>query len=105
MLTVFLFGLFVARTPRVCGSLGLILCPIIYGALHWFWSDLAFLNRMAITVGALSAILGIITLLNPLPEPVKLPTQTKIPLESSSGAKVAGVLVILATVALYVVFW
>jgi SSS family solute:Na+ symporter len=105
VLTVFLFGLFVPRTPRLCGSLGLVLCPVIYGALHWFWSDLAFLNRMAITVGSLSAILAILTLVNPLSEPVTLPTQSKIAMESSRGAKVAGVLVILATVALYIVFW
>ena len=105
VLTVFLFGLFVPRTPRMCGSLGLILCPVIYGLLHWFWSDLAFLNRMAITVGALSLILAVLTLIRPLDQPVKLPTQTKIALESSSGAKVAGVIVILATIALYVIFW
>jgi hypothetical protein len=105
VLTIFLFGLFVPRTPRVCGVLGLVLSPIVYGLLHLFWGDVAFLDRMAITVGVLAAVLGIVTLARPLKDPLKLPTQTKIALESSSGAKVFGVVVVLATVALYVLFW
>ena len=105
ILTVFLFGLFVHRTPRVCGSLGLVLCPIIYGALHLFWGDLAFLNRMAITVAVLSVLLGLITLVAPLKEPVTLPVQTKIALDESKGAKIWGIAVVLATVALYAIFF
>ena len=105
VLTIFLFGLFIPRSPRMCGVIGLVLSPVIYGALHLFWGDLAFLNRMAITVGALAAILAILTLLAPLKEPVKLPEQTKIEMKSSSVAKVFGVIVVIATVALYVIFW
>ncbi len=105
VLTIFLFGLFVPRSPRACGVVGLILSPIIYGLLHLFWGDLAFLNRMAITVGAIAAVLAVMTIVAPLKEPVKLPTQTKIELKSSRGAMVAGVIVVIATAALYWVFW
>ena len=105
VLTIFLFGLFVPRSPRICGTLGLVLSPIIYGLLHLFWGDLAFLNRMAITVGSIAAVLAVATVAAPLKEPVSLPTQTKIELTSSSGAKVFGVVVVLATAALYVIFW
>jgi SSS family solute:Na+ symporter len=106
ILTVFLFGLFIPRTPRFAGIVGLVLSPIVYGALHFFaGGQIAFLNRMAITVGALAAVLAILTLVAPLREPVTLPIQTKIELESSKAAKVFGLLVVLATVALYVVFW
>ncbi len=105
ILTVFLFGLFVPRSPRVCGVIGLILCPIVYGALHLFFSDIAFLNRMAITVGVLALVLLVLTLLRPLSEPVELPVQSKIEMTSSSGAKLFGVIVVAATAALYVLFW
>jgi SSS family solute:Na+ symporter len=105
VLTIFLFGLFVPRTPRVCGVLGLVLSPVVYGLLHLFWGDLAFLNRMAITVGALTAVLAIVTLVRPLKEAITLPTQTKIALDTSKGAKIFGVVVVLATIALYAVFW
>ena len=105
VLTIFLFGLFVPRSPRICGVVGLVLSPIVYGFLHYFFGDMAFLNRMAITVGALSFVLAALTVLQPLSEPVKLPEQTKIPLESSKSALFGGAIVVLATAALYVIFF
>jgi len=105
VLTVFLFGLFIKRSPRVCGWLGLLLSPVIYGVLYVFWNDMAFLNRMAITVGGISLVLAIVTVLKPLPEPVVLPVQGKISLQESRGAKNLGWLAILLTIVLYVIFW
>lgn len=105
VLTIFLFGLFVPRSPRMCGVLGLILSPIVYGVLHLFFSDMAFLNRMAITVGSLAAVLAVVTILFPLKQPVTLPEQTKIELISSPLAKILSWVVIVATIALYIVFW
>ncbi len=105
ILTIFLFGLFVPRTPRIAGVLGLLLSPVLYGALYFFWNDLAFLNRMAITVGAIALILTILTLFAPLKEPVQLPVQNRINLESSRGSRLGGVLVVILTLILYVVFW
>ena len=105
ILTIFLFGLFIKRTPRMCGVLGLLLSPVVYGILHWCFADLAFLNRMAITVGVLSAILAAATIFFPLSRPVELPEQTKIALKSSPVAKVFGVVVVVCTLALYVLFW
>ena len=37
--------------------------------------------------------------------PVKMPVNDKISVETSSGAKLAGWVVVIATVALYVIFW
>lgn len=105
VLTIFLFGLFIKKTPRGCGVLGLILSPIIYGILYFGWGDMAFLNRMAITVGAIALVLLIVTLVSPLKEPVTLPTQTKIALDWSKGAIYFGVFVCALTVVLYIIFW
>jgi SSS family solute:Na+ symporter len=105
VLTIFLFGLFVKRTPRYCGVLGLVLSPIIYGILFFGWGDMAFLNRMAITVGAISAVLLLVTLIYPMKEKIVLPEQTKIELNWSKGSIYFGVFVVLLTVALYVIFW
>ncbi|HUU18424.1 MAG TPA: sodium/solute symporter [Sedimentisphaerales bacterium] len=105
VLTIFLFGLFVKWTPRCCGVLGLILSPIIYGILFFGWGEMAFLNRMAITVGAIAAILLLVTLINPMKEKIVLPEQTKIELNWSKGSVYLGVLVILLTVVLYIIFW
>ena len=105
VLTIFLFGLFVKRTPRYCGVLGLVLSPIIYGILFFGWGDMAFLNRMAITVGAISLVLLLVTIINPLKETIKLPEQTKIELNWSKGSVYFGIFVILLTVVLYIIFW
>lgn len=105
VLTIFLFGLFVKRTPRCCGVLGLILSPIIYGILFFGWGEMAFLNRMAITVGAIAAILLLVTLINPMKEKITLPEQTKIELNWSKGSVYFGVFVIILTVVLYIIFW
>ncbi len=105
VLTIFVFGLFLKRAPRCCGVLGLILSPIIYGILFFGWGDMAFLNRMAITVGAIAAILLIVTLISPMRERIILPEQTKIELIWSKGSVYFGMFVVLLTVALYILFW
>jgi SSS family solute:Na+ symporter len=105
VLTIFLFGLFIKKTPRFCGVLGLILSPIIYGILFFGWSEMAFLNRMAITVGAIAAVLAVVTIINPLKEKIVLPEQTKIELNWSKGSIYFGLFVTLLTVALYLIFW
>ncbi len=105
VLTIFLFGMFVKQTPRHCGVLGLILSPIIYGILFFGWSDMAFLNRMAITVGVISAILLVVTMVNPLKEVIKLPEQSKIEMHWSKGSVYFGVFVTILTVLLYIIFW
>jgi SSS family solute:Na+ symporter len=105
VLTIFLFGLFVKKTPRYCGVLGLILSPIIYGILFFGWSDMAFLNRMGITVGAIAAILLLVTLIKPMKELITLPEQTKIELNWSKGSVYFGLFVTFLTIVLYIIFW
>ena len=105
ILTVFMFGLFVRSSPRISGVVGLVLSPVIYGVLYVGWSDMAFLNRMAISVVIISIILAILTLLNPLRETINLPTQTKISMEQSKGARNLGLAVVALTVILYIIFW
>jgi SSS family solute:Na+ symporter len=105
VLTIFLFGLFVKGTPRYCGVLGLVLSPIIYGILFFGWSEMAFLNRMAITVGVIAAVLLIVTLISPIREKIVLPEQTKIELNWSKGSVYFGVFVTLLTIVLYIIFW
>jgi SSS family solute:Na+ symporter len=114
ILTVFLFGLFVPVAPRVCGVVGLVLSPIVYGALALIPKDLTdwtpyllncFLNRMGITVLVLSVVLAGISFVRPLSDPIKLPEQSKISMETSGGAKLFGCVVVLATALLYVWFW
>lgn len=105
ILGVFLFGVFVPRAPRSCGAVALILSPIGYGILMVAVPDLAFLDRIAVDFGLVLVVMTVLTLLRPLPEPLRLPEQTKIKLDSSPGAKLCGGLVVAVTIALYIIFW
>lgn len=119
ILSIFLFGVLVHRAPRSCGTVGLLLNPILYGLLKWadripgfgqtqaakMMADLAFLNRMAVCFFVILAVLTVMRLAMPMPQPVQLPVNEKMNLESKSDVKIWGVLVTIATLALYVIFW
>lgn len=105
VLAVFVFGLGVKRAPRICGIVGLLLTPVLYGGLKVLLPNLAFLDRMALVFFAELAVMGVLTLIRPLPEPITLPRTDKIELTSSRGALTAGIAVVAATLVLYAVFF
>jgi solute:Na+ symporter, SSS family len=105
VLMVFLFGFLVPRAPRYLGWLGILVNVLLYGYLYLFQSGIPFLNRMAICFGVVFVVMMGITLIKPLAQPVVMPTTDLIALESSKKAKVFGVGVVIATLALYLVFW
>ncbi len=105
ILSIFLFGVLVHRAPRACGTVGLIINPILYGALKYFAPDIAFLNRMAICFFVILTVLAIMTVLRPLPEPVTLPVNEAMDMRTDHRTKIFGVAVILLTLTLYVIFW
>lgn len=105
ILAVFLFGFLAKRCPRYAGWLGILLNVVLYGALKLMAPEIAFLNRMAICFFVVMGVLLTLTLVHPLKEPVKMPESTQIELTGSKGAKIWGSVVVLATLALYAVFW
>ena len=105
VLMVFLFGFLVPRAPRFLGWLGILVNVVLYGYLYMFQSSIPFLNRMAICFGVVFAVMMIITLVKPMAKPVVMPTTDLIALESSKIAKIWAVGVVIATIALYIVFY
>jgi len=105
ILSIFLFGVLVHRAPRACGTVGLIINPILYGALKYFAPNIAFLNRMAICFFVILAVLTLMTVLKPLPQPVTLPVNEKMDMRTDPRTKIFGVAVVLLTLTLYVIFW
>lgn len=105
ILSVFLFGFLVHKAPRYVGWVGIAINVVLYGALKVLAPEIAFLNRMAICLGVIVAVLALIRLINPLREPVEMPTTDLIALEGSASAKTWGIVVVVATLALYWLFW
>ncbi|MBC2594482.1 sodium/solute symporter [Ruficoccus amylovorans] len=117
ILAVFILGFFSPRTPRYFGAVGIGLNIVAYGAIKWWiggvlvrhgwwYSDqVAFLDRMAICFFIVLLAGGILTLIKPMMKPVDLPQNDQIELKNSRGAMMMGVGVVVATLALYVIFW
>ena len=116
-LAIFLFGFFSPRTPKYFGWSAVLLNVFAYGALKfflgewicengwWYAEKMAFLDRMTLCFFGIVAFGILATIFTPLKEPVDMPRNEAIDLQESKGAKYLGILVCVATVALYVIFW
>ncbi|MGN0835376.1 MAG: transporter [Candidatus Spyradosoma sp.] len=107
VLCVFLFGFFVPKCPRVFGWLGILVNAVLYGALKLSVPDMAFLNRMSICLIVCIVIGALLTAWNAAKggQAVIVPAKNEVPLEGSGKAKAFGAFVIVATLALYALFW
>lgn len=117
ILAVFIFGFFSPRTPKFFGALGIATNVVSYGAFKlflgewitsngWWYSDqMAFLDRMALCFFIVIALGIAITKFAPMAKPVVMPKIDSIELATSKSAKVWGGVVVVATIALYAVFW
>jgi len=104
ILAVFAFGLIFRRAPAGCGTAGLLTNIVAYGLLKLFVPELQFLNRMAVCFGLCVAVMAAMTIAKPLAEPIVLRQNTAIALDSSRGAKIGGVIVVLITLMFYLLF-
>lgn len=101
----FLFGLFWKKTPPMAATGAMLLGIPIYGLLLWNLPEVAFLHHMMITFLVLVLFMTVVTLWRPLTRPADMPQAPAIDLTPSRGARVGGVLVVIATIALYIRFW
>src|SRR5690606_26008781 len=97
-------GIIVRRAPPVCGIASLLTNVVGYGFLKLQVPSLQFINRMAVCFGLCVAVMTLLTLWKPLPKPVEFRGSTGIGLTTSRTAVFAGLIVVVATLALYVVF-
>lgn len=104
ILAVFVFGMLNRRGPGLCGVVGLLVNPVLYWALDTYTS-LAFLDSMGVCFFSVLAIMWVIAIIKPLPQPFEFKVNTTMNLDESKGAKVVGGILILITLGLYIVFW
>jgi SSS family solute:Na+ symporter len=104
ILAVFVFGILNRRASGITGIVGLLLNPLLYWALDTY-TNLAFLDAMGVCFFSVLIVMWIIGIAKPLAQPVEFKKDTTMELETSIPAKIAGVGVVVATLALYVVFW
>ena len=105
ILAVFVFGMIFKKAPAAAGVTGLLLTVPVYGFLQWQFGEIAFLNRMAITFVVILVTMFVITKLKPLPEPKVMPVREEFDMRPAPSVVWLGALVIVITLALYVIFW
>lgn len=105
VLAAFVFGIALKRAPRAVGITALILSPVVYGILLLFFSDIAFLNRMAITFFVIIITLSVMTVVNPLRKPVEMPVRKDFDMRPTKSVLWLGIAIIAITVSLYIIFW
>ncbi|HEX9887682.1 MAG TPA: solute:sodium symporter family transporter [Longimicrobiales bacterium] len=105
IVAAFLFGLFSPRTPASAAKGAMVLGIPVYGALLWFLPGVAFLHHMFITFLVLAAFMAMETARRPLERPAALPVQEGFDLEPAPGIRGWSAAVVVATVALYALFW
>lgn len=103
----FVVGFWMKKAPNSFGSIALVACPILYGALATFVPSLDFLNRMAVTFGVLIALAVVMSIVCPRKEAfVQATDESKAEfLKESKGAKIGGWVVVALTVVLYLIYW
>ncbi|HON00668.1 MAG TPA: hypothetical protein PLM33_10495, partial [Acidobacteriota bacterium] len=74
------------------------------GVLKFAVPSLQFLNRMAVTFGLAILVILLLRIMRPLPRNVDFDVRTQMELTTSQGAKTAGLICILLTLLLYVIF-
>jgi SSS family solute:Na+ symporter len=117
VLGAFLLGFILKRAPAAAGVAALVVNLIVYALLLVFFSgygvfnklnltiyELAFLNRMAISFGAVILTMIIITIARPLSEPKKLPVREEFDMRPAPSVIWLGAAVIVVTIALYIIF-
>jgi len=117
ILAIFIIGFFVHRAPRYIGILGILMNVVLYGAIKWwigpllvkhnlwFAPEVSFLDRMGICFVVIIITSLILTAVDGMEKPVELPNNGVVAVETSKGAKLAGIGVVALTIVLYIVFW
>jgi SSS family solute:Na+ symporter len=104
ILAVFAIGLLLRRCPRSAGVAGLLTSIVAYGVLKFAAPSIQFLNRMAICFGLCIVVMVVMNMIRPLKERIVFEGQGEMDLKSSRGALIAGIVCVIVTLILYVIF-
>ena len=105
VVAVFAFGLVNRRGARWLGALALVMAPMLFAAFSFGWPTLHYLHAAAFTLLGTLGVMFAIGMFCRMPVPVTFVSGTKLDMTPSRGAMWAGIAVIAATIALYVIFW
>lgn len=106
VLAVFVFGLLNRTAKGWIGATGLLLNVVLFAILKWTpcFAEINFLNRMAICLAVVLAFMTVCGFVSRHAKAVEFHANTHLDLNTSRGAQMGGVCVIIIAALLYVVF-
>lgn len=105
VVAVFFFGIIWKKVPAVAATWAMLLNIPVYGLLLWLMPDVSYLHHMEITFAVIALFIAVITTLKPLDKPVVYPVRNEIQITRSNTVLIWSVLVIIATISLYIIFF
>ncbi len=104
IVTVFILGIIIQKSPPISANLVLILNPILYVLSMYFYPNMPFLDKSGIVFLILVVITIIYTLINPLNEPPLIPEKNNIKFERNLLVFIWGIFIFIITMSLYIAF-
>lgn len=105
ILAVFIYGLLNRTSGKWAGVIGIIANAVFYQIMLSFFPHIHFLYSMSYCLIATLIVLTVYGFIWKSPEGVEFTSNTRLDMTPSKGALIWGVVVCIATVALYVIFW
>ena len=105
ILAVFIYGLLNRTSGKWAGVIGIVANAFLYHYMQTNHADMHFLYSMSYSLIAVLTILVVYGLIFKSETAVEFESKTSLDMTPSVGARNWGIVICIATVALYVVFW
>ncbi len=105
ILAAFVYGLLNRTSGQWAGLIAIAVNAVLYGLLDIFYSEVNMLYRMSYCFLAVLAVLFVYGLVCKADKKVVFESNTTLDMTPSKGAFGWGIIVCIATVALYIIFW
>lgn len=113
VVAAFVMPFLLPRVPGFAGVAALIIGPIAYAAFQFTtktdtraWGhEIHFLLQVLLSFGIVAVVMAVMTWLSPLAKPKALPVRDGVSLQTEPVVKLAGSLVILGVIILFILFW
>jgi SSS family solute:Na+ symporter len=105
VVAVFFFGIIWKKVPAVAAIWGMLLNIPLYGLCLLLMPNVSYLHHMEITFLIISLFIIIVTRIQPLQKVVTIPVRNDIQLKMSNTVKIWSILLALAIISLYIIFF
>src|SRR4030042_1710129 len=105
VVAVFFFGIIWKKVPAVAAIWGMLLNIPLYGLCLLLMPNVSYLHHMEITFTIISLFIIIITRIRPLQKAVTIPVRNDIQFKMSKTVKIWSILLALAIISLYIIFF